>query len=324
MNVFLSCVSEKEDYKCQAKDLYISPLFQKSYAYAQKLKPDNIYILSAKYYVLDLDEEVEPYDITLKDMSADEKRDWVDKVLEKLDEKGIDKNEKTVFLAGHSYLDYLVEHFTDYSIPYQENELGGIGYILEWLDKQIGKEEAFRIQKMCDEKIGNKLINKMSDKMNDNKINRLKLAKLLMKFAEIQTDKGVLTYEGELGIGTELFIERDGELVPVDNGEYLFEDKKIRVEDGKVAEILEVEQELEEQVENPTNEGEETDNEAIVKLREEVNELFKRVNELEKMMGEKVEEMSKKLEMSTAKPAHQEVKDVKLSKENKVLKYFGK
>lgn len=34
MNVFLSCVSEKEDYKCAAKDLYISPLFEKSYAYA--------------------------------------------------------------------------------------------------------------------------------------------------------------------------------------------------------------------------------------------------------------------------------------------------
>lgn len=36
----------------------------------------------------------------------------------------------------------------------------------------------------------------------------------------------------------------------------------------------------EEEVENPTNEGEETDTEAVVKLREEVNELYKIVDEL--------------------------------------------
>lgn len=36
----------------------------------------------------------------------------------------------------------------------------------------------------------------------------------------------------------------------------------------------------EEVVENPTNEGEETDTEAVVKLREEVNELYKIVDEL--------------------------------------------
>ena len=29
-------------------------------------------------------------------------------------------------------------------------------------------------------------------------INRLKLARMLMQFAEIETDKGKLTYEGEL------------------------------------------------------------------------------------------------------------------------------
>ena len=91
---------------------------------------DNIYILSAKHYVVDIDEEISPYDETLNDMSADEKREWVDNVLKKIDEKGINRNEKTIFLAGHSYLDYLIEYFSDYEIPYQDEGLSGIGYIL--------------------------------------------------------------------------------------------------------------------------------------------------------------------------------------------------
>ena len=157
MNVFLSCVSEKEDHKCAAKDLYISPLFQKSYAYAQKLNPDHIYILSAKYFVVDLDEEISPYDVTLKDMNADEKREWVDNVLEKMDEKGIDRNEKTIFLAGHAYLDYLVEYFSDYSIPYQDAGLEGIGHILHWLDEQIGLEMASQIDEKYQKKLSRKV-----------------------------------------------------------------------------------------------------------------------------------------------------------------------
>lgn len=144
-NVFLSCVSEKADHKCKAEELYLSPLFQKSLAYARTLNPDNIYILSAKYYVVDLDEEISPYDVTLKDMNADQKREWVDNVLKKCEEKGINRDDETVFLAGHAYLDYLLEYFSNYTVPYQDAGLEGIGYILQWLDQQIGVELASQI-----------------------------------------------------------------------------------------------------------------------------------------------------------------------------------
>ena len=39
-----------------------------------------------------------------------------------------------------------------------------------------------------------------------------------------------------------------------------------------------------EEVENPSNEGEESETEAVVKLREEVNELYKIVDELKKRL----------------------------------------
>ena len=103
MIVFLSCVAEKNDHRCAAKDLYISPLFQKSYAYAQQLNPDHIYILSAKYYLLELDDVISPYNLTLKDMDAESKHIWADKVVEKMKEKSIDFNEDVVFLTGTVY-----------------------------------------------------------------------------------------------------------------------------------------------------------------------------------------------------------------------------
>lgn len=43
-NVFITCVKKKADKKCAARDLYISALFKKNLAYAESLKPDNIYI----------------------------------------------------------------------------------------------------------------------------------------------------------------------------------------------------------------------------------------------------------------------------------------
>lgn len=330
MNVFLSCVSEKEDHKCAAKDLYISPLFQKSYAYAQKLNPDHIYILSAKYFVVDLDEEISPYDVTLKDMSADEKREWVDNVLKKMDEKGIDRSEKTIFLAGHAYLDYLVEHFSDYSIPYQDAGLEGIGHILHWLDEQIGLEMASQIDEKYQKKLADIQLNKQK---HMSLINRLKLAKMLMQFAEIETDKGKLTYEGELVEGTEVFIEIEGELTPAPDGDYEVSDengegKIYQVKDGKVETIIEVEVEK-----DPEGEGEGAPQENFDEKDDRIAELEARVTEMEAIIAERdariaeleaqLAEKEEQLQMSVAKPAHKEVKDIVITnKENKALRYF--
>ena len=84
----------------------------------------------------------------------------------------------------------------------------------------------------------------------------MKLARMIMKLAEIETDKGVLIYEGELVEGVEVFIEKEGEFVPADDGEYIVEGKTIVVAEGKVKEIIEVEKEpeVEETVEVIENE----------------------------------------------------------------------
>jgi cytoplasmic iron level regulating protein YaaA (DUF328/UPF0246 family) len=85
--VLISCVSKKRDQICRARDLYISPLFKKNLQYAQKLTPDKIFILSAKYGLVGLDDEIEPYDLTLNTMSSREIKRWATGVLRVLAQK---------------------------------------------------------------------------------------------------------------------------------------------------------------------------------------------------------------------------------------------
>lgn len=321
MIVFLSCVAEKNDHRCAAKDLYISPLFQKSYAYAQQLNPDHIYILSAKYYLLELDDVISPYNLTLKDMDAESKRIWADKVVEKMKEKSIDFNEDVVFLTGTVYYQYLLDYFPNHSLPFAEAELGGIGYILQWLDQQIGFEAASRIDEQ---------FNKINKEIKMSKINRLKLAKLLLKFAEVETDKGLLTYEGELVVGNEVFIEKDGELIPAEDGEYVAEDKTIVVKDGKIAEIVMKEDEQpspEEEVmiegeENPSPEEGVVEDEKDVRIKELEGIIAEKDNEIESLKAE-IEEMKTKLQMSTDKSPKEKMKEIEDAiKQNPALRYF--
>ncbi|MGH7990821.1 MAG: DUF6884 domain-containing protein, partial [Limisphaerales bacterium] len=78
--VLISCVKKKLPHKAKAELLYISPLFKGYLRYARSLKPDGIFVLSAKYELLELEREIEPYNSTLKNMSVVQVRAWADKV----------------------------------------------------------------------------------------------------------------------------------------------------------------------------------------------------------------------------------------------------
>ena len=72
---------------------------RKNLHYALKLAPDKIFILSAKYGLVGLDEEIEPYDLTLNTMLAKEIKHWADGVLHQLAEsKLIYKTTNSSFL----------------------------------------------------------------------------------------------------------------------------------------------------------------------------------------------------------------------------------
>ena len=154
----------------------------------------------------------------------------------------------------------------------------------------------------------------------------LRLAKALMKFAEVETDNGKLIYEGELAEGVEIFVEdENGEMIAAPNGEYKTEDKVITVEDGRVAKIedIVVEDPQPEPVEDPVEMDEEREAELLAEietLKAEIAEKDARIAELEAQIAEKDEQ----LKMSVEKPAHIDVKDSTVkNKENKALRYFN-
>ena len=180
------------------------------------------------------------------------------------------------------------------------------------------------------------------------------LAKLLIKYSVVKTDKAVLEYEGEeLVAGMDVYVTtEEGDKVPAEDGEYLTEDNKtITVKDGKVESIVdpvaEVDAEEDEKKENepmvePAKEEEpmpddkkedevnlEDVNTAIDELRKEVDELYKIVDSLLKKVGEtrdEADERLKKLECkSLAKPASEEFEAIsrRANKFDKVSKFLN-
>jgi hypothetical protein len=107
-----------------ARDLYISPLFKKNLQYASMLAPDTIFILSAKYGLVGLEQEIEPYDLTLNNMSSANIKRWAAYVIRQLAEYTDLKEDRFVFLAGEKYRRYLVPYMTHVQIPLEGLSIG--------------------------------------------------------------------------------------------------------------------------------------------------------------------------------------------------------
>lgn len=155
-------------------------------------------------------------------------------------------------------------------------------------------------------------------KINFEKVKTV-LAKIVSKFTQVTTDKGVLTFEGEPEVGKDVyFLEEDGEVTDANDGEYKMEDGTvIVVAESKIAEIRKPE-------ETPAEMAEETDTqvaddvdihnlaaevdrmkEELEHKKEEIADLKDRVSILEAKNGDMEEAMRK---MSTAKTAAEEIK----------------
>lgn len=164
---------------------------------------------------------------------------------------------------------------------------------------------------------------------------KAELAKLLIKYSVVKTDKAVLEYEGEeLVAGMDVYVtDENGDKVPAEDGEYVTEDNKtISVKDGKVESIIDKAAEVdaaeedekkeepvaeEPVVEEPKEDEPKEDevsledvNSAIDEMRKEIDELYKIVDSLLQKVGEtrdEADERLKKLECkSMAKPASEE------------------
>ncbi len=136
--ILIACSAGKKKEPCWAKKMYISPLFKKCWLYAILLKPNKIFILSDKHYLLNPKKIISPYDKSLKNCKSRERKEWAKTVLEKLTlTKSNLKNDKFIILAGKVHYEYLIgkDGIQNYSIPWKG--VGGIGCILKFLNEQI-------------------------------------------------------------------------------------------------------------------------------------------------------------------------------------------
>jgi cytoplasmic iron level regulating protein YaaA (DUF328/UPF0246 family) len=133
----ISCVSKKLENKARAEDLYISNLFKLSLEYARKQNPDDIFILSAKYGLLALDDEIEPYDETLNTMKINQRKNWAREVVKQLKAKADLDKDHFIILAGKKYREFLTSHLKSYEIPLEGLS---IGKQLKFLKNKVSHE----------------------------------------------------------------------------------------------------------------------------------------------------------------------------------------
>ena len=135
--ILISCVSSKVAHRAKAKDLYVSPLFKYNLRYAHALNPDKIFILSAKYGLVNLEKEIDPYNLTLNKMKAIQVKAWAEQVVSDLRKEVNLDNDEIIFLAGSRYRKYLIPHIKNYKIPLKGF---GIGKQLQFLKDKMHNE----------------------------------------------------------------------------------------------------------------------------------------------------------------------------------------
>lgn len=118
----ISCSKNKKAAKCAANEMYsASTLFKKALTYCYRQNYDLILILSAKHGVLNLDDEIYPYELTLNSFSKTELKEWATKCFEIL--LNWKKTEAQFdFYTGKVYFEELSK-----LLPNSNNVLKGLG-----------------------------------------------------------------------------------------------------------------------------------------------------------------------------------------------------
>lgn len=137
----VSCVATKRSDKCAARDLYVSSWFKKV---RQHVEAAGIewYILSAKYGLLHPNQLIEPYELTLNNMSVRDRHNWAHRVQGQFHEQ-LPGRDRFVLFAGFRYREFLQPLLeaegAEVKVP-----MAGLtqGWQLNWLDSHQAHAQA--------------------------------------------------------------------------------------------------------------------------------------------------------------------------------------
>lgn len=114
----IGCVKKKAGYPCEAKDMYISPLFKGCYRLAKRMGAEKIFILSAKYGLIEEMQIIKPYNETLNDKSEKERKIWAYNICQSLIRGGVNlRTDEFIILAGENYRKWIIKKMVNYTIP---------------------------------------------------------------------------------------------------------------------------------------------------------------------------------------------------------------
>ena len=133
----IACTKSKKNHRYKAIEMYSpSALFRKASSYAIK-KYDRVAILSAKYGLLLPEDEINPYELTLKKMSKKERNEWAIRVFEQMKRRlNLSKGDRAFFHAGKEYRESLIPKLIEVGVEcYVPLEVLSFGKQLEWYDK---------------------------------------------------------------------------------------------------------------------------------------------------------------------------------------------
>jgi hypothetical protein len=119
----------------QARELYCSDWFTKARAYVEGQKGRWL-ILSAKHGVVEPDQVLAPYEETLYEKTAMERRTWAESVSASL-KRRVARGDRVILLAGAVYREHLVPLLKDYGCEIEVPMRGlGIGQQKAWLKQR--------------------------------------------------------------------------------------------------------------------------------------------------------------------------------------------
>ena len=132
----VSCVSQKGEWACEARDLYVSDLFRKARRYVEA-SGCPWFVLSAAYGLVTPDQVIAPYERTLNTLGIADRRVWAEQVVTQLAEAVPDMS-RVVFLAGKRYREFLACHLVRREVAVSVPMEGlRIGEQLRWLGQHL-------------------------------------------------------------------------------------------------------------------------------------------------------------------------------------------
>jgi hypothetical protein len=139
----VACSAQKLDRSAPARELYCSPLFRKSLAYAAA-RCSKVYVLSARHHLVELDTMLEPYEHRLG--TAEQREQWGDAVAREL-VKRHGGDVAALLLAGADYVDpirlgFLVTPGARELYTVEPLARMQVGERLRWLNEQLAGKAA--------------------------------------------------------------------------------------------------------------------------------------------------------------------------------------